>query len=509
MSDSKDLQYETKAFWEKADKKQREEVNEFAEGYKEFLTEVKTEFEAIQFAVKQLKDDGFKDLEKVKKIKKGDKVYFNYKDRLLLAFRATNENLENGLRVVGSHVDSPRLDLKMRPLVEDSGVCYLKTHYYGGIKKYQWVTRPLALHGFVVLKSGKKVNVEIGEKDDDPVFAIADLLPHMAQKQMEKKASKVVEGEEMKLLFGTEYAKAEEDSDSSDNSSDTQAEKRNGNSISDKEAGGEGDEDKKSKKKNGKDKIKQNILEILNEKYGIEEADLISADLRVVPADKPRDLGLDRSMILAYGHDDRVCAYSSLQAFLEFGEGNNEDFTPVLLFVDKEETGSDGSTGINSEVIYYAIETYASKLTGKDISSRELRGIYKNSQALSSDVSAVVNPVYASVADKSNAAKLGHGVVLTKYTGSGGKYYSSEPSAEYVAWIRKILDKNKVQWQPGLLGKIDQGGGGTIAKYLDRLGISTIDFGTGLLSMHAPLEICSKADLYSTYRAYKVFYKEK
>ncbi len=481
MSDNKKLQYDTKAFWEKADEKQRKKVSEFAEGYKDFLTEVKTEFENIHFAIEQLKEDGFEDLEKVKKIKKGDKVYFNYKDRLLLAFHTKSEKLENGLRIIGSHVDSPRLDLKMRPLAEDSGICYLKTHYYGGIKKYQWVTRPLALHGFIALKNGEKIEVRIGEKADDPVFAIADLLPHMAKKQMEKKASKVIEGEEMKLLFGTEYSKVEEDSDSKDSAS--------------------------KKGENGKDKVKQNILEILNEKYGIDEADLISADLRVVPADKPRDLGLDRSMILAYGHDDRICAYSSLQAFLEIDK--SVDFTPVLLFVDKEEIGSDGSTGINSEMIYYAIETYASKLIGKDISGRELRAIYKNSKALSSDVSAVINPVYASVADKSNAAKLGHGVVLTKYTGSGGKYYSSEPSAEYVAWIRKILDKNKVKWQPGLLGKIDQGGGGTIAKYLDRLGINTIDFGTGLLSMHAPLEICSKADLYSTYKAYKVFYKEK
>jgi aspartyl aminopeptidase len=476
----KDLFYETESLWE-GDRNVKKKAFSFSKGYMSFLAQAKTEVETIQYVVKALEEEGFQDMVEAKNIEKGDKVYFNYEDRALLAFVATKANLGGGFKIVTSHVDTPRLDLKLKPLDESENMVFLKTHYYGGIKKYQWVSRPLALHGRLVKRDGEVVEIKFGEDENDPVLAIADLIAHLSKKKMEKKAKDVIEGEEMRVLSGSIPSQVDLDENAEE-------------------------EEKEKLEKIKKAKVKYNILEILNDKYGVKEEDFLSADLRVVPADKPRSLGLDGSMVMAYGQDDRICVYTSLMSFLETAEKVEDSSIPVLCLVDREEIGSEGITGAKSHLMRYALGMFAEKLEGT-LSEQKLREILFKSKALSSDVDVVINPVFPDVVDRQNTAKLGHGGILVKYTGYGGKYMSSEASAQYMAYVVDLFDRNDVKWQVGMLGKIDMGGGGTIAKFMANLGIKTVDFGPGVLSMHAPLEITSKADVYSTYKAYNAFYK--
>ncbi|MGL5051228.1 MAG: aminopeptidase, partial [Fusobacteriaceae bacterium] len=372
-----------------------------------------------------------------------------------------------GINYVVSHVDSPRLDLKQNPLYEDLELAYMKTHYYGGIKKYQWATLPLAMHGIVVLENGKKIEIVIGEKDTDPVFTIPDLLPHLwGKSQAERKAPEVLLGEELQILVGTIPA-----------------------TIEDKEV---------------KSLVKYSIMKELNDRYGIIEEDFISAELQLVPAGNARDVGLDRSVVGAYGQDDRVCGYTSLKAILDLEETPNK--TAICFLADKEETGSNGSTGLQSDYIEYFTADMISK-TKKNYNDLDLRKTLWNSRAMSSDVNVAVDPVFKGVHELQNAAQLNYGIVVTKYTGSRGKSGTNDADAEYVAEIRNLLNRENIRWQTGMLGKVDEGGGGTVAMFLAQKGIKTIDVGPALLSMHAPFELASKFDIFETYRTYKAFYK--
>ncbi|HDI10671.1 MAG TPA: aminopeptidase [Euryarchaeota archaeon] len=452
--------YERKWAW---DSLPREEVNSFSEEYKGFLSEVKTERESVKYILKMAKKEGFENLEDLSKLSPGDRVYMELRGKSIILGIIGKEPR---FRVIGSHIDAPRIDLKPLPVYEDSGIAMLKTHYYGGIKKYQWVNIPLAMHGLVVLKSGEKIEVKIGEEDDSPVLLVPDLLPHLAKKQGERKLSDGIKGEELRLIFGNmPYS------------------------------------DSNEKNKKEKDRVKKNVLRILKEEYGIEEEDLISAELEIVPALKARDAGIDKSMVAAYGQDDRVCAFTQLKATLDLNGVFKE--TIVSCFVDREEIGSDGDTGAKSNFLEYFLE----ELMDRSAFEEKLNRALINSKAISADVNAAVNPLYKEVHEEQNAAYLGKGVVLTKYTGARGKYLASEAHAEYVGWIRKILDERKIPWQPGLLGKVDEGGGGTIAKYLAKRGMQVIDMGPPVLSMHSPYEITSKADVYSAYLAYKAFFE--
>jgi len=466
MKDSKSnkLAKEYGLVWDKLSEKELSSLMTFAEDYKRFMDNSKTEREAVVEIVKYAEKAGFKNLKEYiaadKKLKSGDKVYAVNMDKTVAMFVIGNKPLENGMNIVGSHIDSPRLDLKPNPLYEEIGISLLKTHYYGGIKKYQWVTIPLALHGVIIKKGGEKVNVVIGEDENDPVLYITDLLVHLSADQMDKKLSKAIEGEDLNILFGSIPLKDEE---------------------------------------KGK-KVKMNILRLLNEKYGIEEEDFVTAELEVVPAGKARDVGLDRSMIMAYGHDDRVCAYTSLRAILEV---EKPEKTSVVLFVDKEEVGSIGATGMQSRFFENTVAEVM-ELTGS-YSELKLRRALANSRMLSSDVTAAVDPTYQSVNEKYNAAYLGKGIAFAKYTGSRGKSGCNDANAEYVGALRDIFNENGITWQTGELGKVDQGGGGTIAYILAKYDMEVIDCGVPMFSMHAPWEITSKADVYETYRAYKVF----
>ncbi|MGL6167786.1 MAG: aminopeptidase, partial [Fusobacteriaceae bacterium] len=375
--------------------------------------------------------------------------------------------ITEGINYVVSHVDSPRLDLKQNPLYEDLELAYMKTHYYGGIKKYQWATLPLAMHGIVVLENGKKIEIVIGEKDTDPVFTIPDLLPHLwGKSQAERKAPEVLLGEELQILVGTIPA-----------------------TIEDKEV---------------KSLVKYSIMKELNDRYGIIEEDFISAELQLVPAGNARDVGLDRSVVGAYGQDDRVCGYTSLKAILDLEETPNK--TAICFLADKEETGSNGSTGLQSDYIEYFTADMISK-TKKNYNDLDLRKTLWNSRAMSSDVNVAVDPVFKGVHELQNAAQLNYGIVVTKYTGSRGKSGTNDADAEYVAEIRNLLNRENIRWQTGMLGKVDEGGGGTVAMFLAQKGIKTIDVGPALLSMHAPFELASKFDIFETYRTYKAFYK--
>ena len=457
------LKKEYDLVWEKLDEKGIKNVMEFSEGYKKFMDASKTEREATCEIVKMAELKGFKNFKdaiKEKSLKAGDKVYAVNKGKGVALFVIGKEPMENGLNIVGSHIDSPRLDLKSNPLYEDEGFALLKTHYYGGLKKYQWVTIPLAVHGVIFKKNGEKLNVVIGEDDKDPVLYISDLLIHLSQEQMEKKVSKAIEGEDLNILFGSIP-------------------------IKDKEA---------------KERVKLNILKLLNEKYGIEEEDFVTAELEVVPAGKSRDVGFDRSMVMAYGHDDRICAYTSLKAMLDV---ENPTRTLTALFVDKEEIGSVGATGMHSKFFENTVAELIN--IGKDYSDIKLRRALANSKMLSSDVSAAFDPTYPSVNEKRNAAFAGKGIVINKYTGSRGKGGCNDANAEFMANVRDIFNANNVAWQTGELGKVDAGGGGTIAYILAQYDMEVVDCGVALLSMHAPWEIASKADIYETYRAYKAF----
>ncbi|MGQ4893824.1 MAG: aminopeptidase [Candidatus Njordarchaeia archaeon] len=452
--------------WERLNE---EDVNEFAMEYIQFLSHVKTERESVEYIKTLAEAHDFKPIDSCEKLSPGDKVYSIFKNKMILLAVIGEKNPVDGLRFIGAHIDAPRLDLKPSPLYEDSGIALLKTHYYGGIKKYQWVNIPLAIHGVVVLKDGTKKHIVIGEDPKDPTFVIPDLLPHLARKkQGERKGFDIIKGEELRILVGNKPAKVEED-------------------------------------KKVKDKVKKMILDILNEKYGISEEDFISADLEIVPAVKPREAGFDRSMIAAYGQDDRICAYTTLRAILDVTKPRE---TCIAVFVDREEIGSDGNAGAKSRFLEVFIGDLIEKFNGS-ATERDVLKAFINSKAISADVDAAINPIYKDVHDTQNAGYLGKGVIVTKYTGAGGKYGASEAHAEFMAWIRRIFDKRAVPWQPGLLGKVDEGGGGTIAKYFAERGIDVVDIGPGLIGMHSPYEISSKADLYSAYLAYKTFFEEE
>lgn len=456
--------------WEKYTGSKREEVFAFAEGYKKFISDCKTERECVTELVRQAKDAGFEDLKEIiasgKRLKTGDKVYAENMGKMLAMFVIGKQPLEKGMNILGAHIDSPRLDLKQNPLYEDTDMALLDTHYYGGVKKYQWVTLPLALHGVVVKKDGTVIDVNIGEKDDDPVFGVSDLLIHLAGEQMDKKAAKVIEGENLDILIGSiPFVR-------------------------------EGEEETK-------DAVKLNVLNILKEQYNIEEDDFLSAEIEVVPAGKARDYGIDRSMIMGYGHDDRVCAYPSFAAILEAGVC---DKTTVCLLVDKEEVGSIGATGMQSKFFFYAVGEILEAMGGYNhiVFNRAM----DNSKVLSSDVSAAYDPLYAAVMEKKNAAYFGKGLVFNKYTGSRGKSGSNDANPEYMAELRKIMDENDIAFQTSELGKVDQGGGGTIAYILANYNMSVIDSGVAVLNMHAPWEIISKVDIYEAKRGYTAFLKE-
>lgn len=462
---------ERKNAWEKYLAEKREEVFAFAEGYKKFISDCKTERECVKELIAQAKQAGFENLDDViaagKTLKTGDKVYAQNMGKTLALFVIGKQPLEKGMNILGAHIDSPRLDLKQNPLYEDTDMALLDTHYYGGVKKYQWVTLPLALHGVVVKKDGTSINVSIGEKEDDPVFGITDLLIHLAGEQMEKKAAKVVEGEQLDVLVGSIPFLNEEE------------------------------------KEKSKDAVKANVLNILKEQYNIEEEDFLSAEIEVVPAGKARDYGFDRSMIMGYGHDDRVCAYPSFVAALEAGTCEK---TSVCLLVDKEEIGSVGATGMQSKFFTYAVAEILEAMGG--YSQIAFNRAMTNSKVLSSDVSAAYDPLYASVMEKKNAAYFGKGLVFNKYTGSRGKGGSNDANPEYMAELRRIMDENDVAFQTSELGKVDQGGGGTIAYILANYNMSVIDSGVAVLNMHAPWEIISKVDIYEAKRGYTAFLKE-
>lgn len=454
---------ERKNLWEVYTDEQVKELETLCESYKNYLDIGKTERECIVESVKMAKEAGYRDLKDViangETLKCGDRVYAVCMDKTIALFQIGEEPLENGMNILGAHVDSPRIDVKQNPLYESSEFAYLDTHYYGGVKKYQWVTIPLAIHGVVVKTDGTKVEVNIGEEENDPVFVITDLLIHLAQEQLQLTAAKVIEGEKLDLLIANKPLKGEE-----------------------------------------KEAVKANVLKLLEDKYGIVEEDFISAELEIVPAGKARDCGLDRSMILAYGQDDRVCAFTSLQAMLEAG---NMKKTACCLLVDKEEIGSVGATGMHSRFFENVVAELANVLG--EYSDLTVRRALANSKMLSSDVSAAFDPMFESAFEKKNAAFFGHGMVFNKYTGSRGKSGSNDANAEYVAYLRNVLAKHNVAFQTAELGRVDFGGGGTIAYILANYGMEVIDSGVAVLGMHAPWEVTSKADVYETYRGYKAF----
>lgn len=466
---------EQKNTWETYNAKQLKEVDAFAGEYMDFLDNGKTERECIDQIVNTLEDAGYQELSSLikdgKKAKAGDKIYSVWMNKSVVFFQIGKEKMENGLNILGAHIDSPRLDVKQNPLYEDGGFAYFDTHYYGGVKKYQWVTIPLAIHGVVVKKDGETVEINVGENEDDPVFFVSDLLIHLAQEQMEKKANKVIEGEALDIIVGNKPLVIEKKKKSEDG-----------------EKGAE------------KDAVKKGILDILKRDYDMEEEDFISAELEVVPAGKAREAGFDRSMILSYGQDDRVCAFSSMKAMLEIGQTKR---TACCILVDKEEVGSVGATGMQSKFFENAVAEVMN-LCG-EYSEMNLRRCLSHSCMLSSDVSSAFDPAYAASFDKKNVAYLGGGMVFNKFTGSRGKSGSNDANAEYLGHIRGIFEKEKINFQTAELGKVDLGGGGTIAYILALYGMNVIDSGVAVLNMHAPWEATSKADVYETKRGYVAF----
>jgi len=446
--------------WEKY-KDNLNEVMEYNEGYKDYISKNKTERACVKDSIRLAKEKGFKPLDSFETLKPGDKVYVNNRDKNIALFVIGNKPLTEGMRILGAHIDSPRMDLKQNPLYESEGFVLADTHYYGGVKKYQWVTIPLSLYGVIAKKDGTVVDVVIGEDDNDPVVGISDLLIHLAAEQLDKKAAKVIEGENLDVTLGSMPLVGEE-----------------------------------------KDAVKANILKLLKDKYDIEEEDFVSAEIEVVPSGKARDYGLDRSMIAGYGHDDRVCAYTSLTAILDMDVC---DYTCCTILVDKEEIGSVGATGAQS---LFFENTVGEMLVKMGIDSFvQTRLTLSRSKMLSSDVSAGVDPLFVSVNDKKNAAYLGNGIVFNKYTGARGKSGSNDASAEYVARIRAVMDESNIHYQTAELGKVDLGGGGTIAYILGNYNMDVIDAGIAVLNMHAPMEVVSKVDVYETYQAYKAFLK--
>ncbi|MBD9158408.1 MAG: aminopeptidase [Clostridiales bacterium] len=452
-----------KSGWETVDSEKRNKIEDISTKYMNFLNRAKTEREFIKRARELANNNGYRDIMEFETLKPGDKIYFVNREKSMYLAIIGENSIENGIHIIGSHVDSPRLDLKPNPLYEDTGFAYFKTHYYGGIKKYQWTAIPLSIHGVIAKTNGEKVEINIGEDEADPIFTITDLLPHLAQEQMEKKLKNGIDGEDLNLLVGSmPYNDAK-----------------------------------------GTDRVKLNILNLLNQKYGITEEDLTSAEIELVPAFKARTLGLDGSMIAAYGQDDKVCAYTSLQAMMELDNVKN---TAVCILSDKEEIGSMGNTGMESHMFDFFISEILNKLGVNR--PNLLDKVFCFSKMLSSDVDAGFDPMYASVSDKTNAGFLGKGISLNKYTGARGKSGASDANAEYVAWVRNILEKNDIRYQVAELGKVDVGGGGTIAYIIANKGADVIDCGVPVLSMHAPYEVTSKYDVYSAYETYKAFWKE-
>lgn len=460
----------SKNVWLKYDDSDREMLNKLCNEYREYISLNKTERENVETVINTVTSLGYRDLEEYinsnEGLNPGDKVYVNNRNKSIALFVIGKEDITtSGMNILGAHIDSPRLDLKATPLYEDNELCYLDTHYYGGIKKYQWLTLPLALHGVVVKKDGTKVNICIGERDEDPVVGITDLLPHLGKKQLEKDAGTFIDGEGLDILVGS-MPSTELDKDE-------------------------------------KDLVKKNLLEILKNRYDITEEDFLSAEIEVVPAGKARNFGLDQSMIMAYGQDDKVCAYASLRAFLDVEEC---DKTISLILVDKEEIGSVGATGMESSFYENAVLEICELLSKYNLSATSR--VFRNSKMLSSDVNAAYDPLYSDVMDKRNSSYFNQGVVFCKYTGSRGKSGSNDADAEFIAELRKAMDDNNVNYQFSELGKVDAGGGGTIAYVLANKNVSVIDCGVAVMSMHAPWEVTAKADIYEAYKCYKVFLKD-
>ena len=473
---------ERKNAWLKYDEAEMKALMEYCEGYRQYLSASKTERESVAEAVKVIETKGYRNLKDIiasgETLKAGDKVYSVNMEKTLSMFLIGEAPMEKGMKILGAHVDSPRLDIKQNPLYEDMEMVLLDTHYYGGIKKYQWVATPLALHGVVCKKDGSKVNIVIGEKEDDPVLCITDLLPHLGAKQMSKTAGNVIEGEDLNVLIGSmpvEPAEAKED---------------------------ETEEEKAARELAMKGKVKANILNLLKETYGIEEEDFLSAELEVVPAGACRDLGIDRSMLMGYGHDDRVCGYTSFTAMLNLDKC---DRTCVCMLVDKEEIGSAGATGSQSK--YFENEVAEVMNACGQYSELKLRRALANSEMFSSDVSAAVDPNYPGVNEMKNSAFFGKGLTFNKFTGSRGKGGSNDANPEFIAKVRRIMDENEVSWQTAELGRVDEGGGGTIARFMAEYNMQVVDSGVPVLSMHAPWEVVSKADVYEAMKGYTAFLK--
>ena len=451
------LEYKKKSFYDKFGPDELASAFEYAKGYMNFLDVAKTEREAVKYTVEEAEKRGFIPYDFGDKVKVGGKYYYNNRGKNIFLFTLGSESVENGFRISAAHIDSPRIDLKPSPLYEDGGMGFFKTHYYGGIRKYQWLTLPLALHGVVAKKDGSVIDVVIGEDDSDPLFYINDLLPHLSQEDDKKPLGNAVPAEKLNILIGSIPG---------------------------------GDDENKN--------VKLNILNILSQKYGIVEEDFLSAELSAVPSLKARDIGFDRSLIGSYGHDDRVCAYPALSAIFE---NSDSEHSLMCILADKEETGSEGNTGMQADLFTDIIS---------DISSTLGANVYKvraNSKCLSADVSAAYDPNFSDVFEKMNSPMLSCGAILTKYTGARGKSSTNDASAEYIAWLRNTMDKDNVLWQTGELGKVDAGGGGTVAKYVAKHNIDTIDLGVPVISMHAPYEVVSKVDVYETYRAFCAFCK--
>lgn len=454
------LFYNPKHASEIISQEETDKADAFCEEYKNFLNKAKTEREAVVYVLEKAKKNGFVEFDRAKKYNAGDKVYYNNRGKSIILAVIGKKGLENGTRLSAAHIDSPRLDMKQNPLYEDTEIAYFKTHYYGGVKKYQWTAIPLSLHGVVVKRDGTKAYVNVGENDNDPKFVVTDLLPHLAAEQMKRTLADGIRGEELNILIGSRPFKDDEASE----------------------------------------KVKLNIMNILFEKYGIIESDFLSAELEAVPAFKSCDIGFDRSMIGSYGHDDRVCAYPAAEAIFNI---ENPEYTAITVLTDKEEIGSDGNTGLNSSYLKYFVADLA------NTQGVNYHTVLSNTHCLSADVNAAFDPTFPDVSERRNASYINKGVVITKYTGSRGKAGTSDASAEYMGKIRSMLDGAEVVWQSGELGKVDAGGGGTVAMYLAALDIDVVDLGVPVLSMHAPFEVVSKLDVYMAYRAFKTFFEEK
>ena len=455
----KDILNKKECGWKNIDENKKNEVLAFSDSYIGFLNSSKTEREANKNIIKELEQNGFTNINDTDSLNVGDKIYFNNRGKSVFAAIIGKNNIEKGLNIIGAHIDSPRLDLKPNPVYEDAKLALFKTHYYGGIKKYQWTTIPLAIHGVVVKPSGDKIEINIGEDKDDPIFTITDILPHLAQKQYEKKIGEAIEGESLNLLIG-------------------------------------------SIPSNDSDSVKENVLQILNEKYDISEIDFYSSELEVVPAFNARSLGFDKSMVAGYGQDDKVCAYATLEAIIDC---NTFDYTNVAIFADKEEIGSVGNTGMHSEMFDNFINMLLDKTNTNAPSA--LNRTYCNSRMLSADVGSGIDPNYQDVSEVNNASHIGYGVELNKYTGARGKSGASDANAEFVAYVRDVFETNNVKYQVSELGKVDIGGGGTIAYILANKGIDVLDCGVPVISMHSPYEVTSKYDIYCAYLGYKAFFE--